>query len=323
MASNGKIEVMNVPLGAIEVDSDFNARSSLDAIASDPSVTEREGADTIEGLARQIKRDGQLVPCLVKPADAHGKYFLIAGFRRYAALKSLGADTIRVQVTNAVGVEADLLNIKENVVRKSLRPFELGRKCFQITEHYGERGSKSKGKWNDQRIATELGLSKSYVGSLITCFQRCNSKLLEQWQFGNKVCTTGNMVKWSALTKDEQGEAFSKEGGIIVESPQPKGKAPRKPRDPNAIRVQNPEKVKEALAAAKALSPSERNHGIVAALKWVLGQSDAIVGVIAAPVVLKKGTPEYLMHQAQEAMKRAVAAKEAEEKGKRSETSKV
>jgi ParB family chromosome partitioning protein len=57
----------------------------------------------VEGIARSIERGGQIVPCIavsdppVEPREGGGRLVLIDGYRRVAALRRLGRDTVRVE----------------------------------------------------------------------------------------------------------------------------------------------------------------------------------------------------------------------------------
>lgn len=85
----------------------------------------------LEGLAQSIKKDGVLQNLVVKP-EGKGAYRVVAGKRRYLALKLLNergdiADTYRVPIKlsgNASAADLDRIATVENVQREALDPID-------------------------------------------------------------------------------------------------------------------------------------------------------------------------------------------------------
>ena len=98
----------------------------------------RNERDTsIQELADSIERNGLINPIMVKPIGS-GKYEVIAGHRRFEAVKRLGLPHIECTVTDETS-EKDLMlvQIAENVQRKDMSALELV-ECFdEMKKRYG------------------------------------------------------------------------------------------------------------------------------------------------------------------------------------------
>lgn len=130
----------------IHADEEFNCRGSITPL------------DVID-LAKDMQQRGQLQPILVtkyspEDADKFGfKYRLIAGFRRYMAMKVNNSKDIDTVILLGKLSEADALylNLSENVQRKDLNIMQEALalkklKVFGITEHAAaEKLGKSRG----------------------------------------------------------------------------------------------------------------------------------------------------------------------------------
>ncbi len=87
----------------------------------DPSMSEESLGELLESL----EQSGQQVPIICKPKDANGKYRVIAGHRRLAALKSSKKTlTITAIVRDDINSEVDinLIQILENSQREDVLP---------------------------------------------------------------------------------------------------------------------------------------------------------------------------------------------------------
>lgn len=96
--------------------------------------TDYNGTDMAE-LIKSITSVGLLNPIIVRKSGDMG-YEIVAGHRRYHALKKLGTETAAVQVVEATDEDADQIRLVENLHRKDLNPIEEA-KAFQIlVDHY-------------------------------------------------------------------------------------------------------------------------------------------------------------------------------------------
>ena len=94
------------------------AELDVNDLTSDETYKYRTKLDVKE-LADSIKKDGQMVPVIVKPAG--DKYQLISGFRRREALLSLGKTKIQARIIDSISdVQARRISLLENLDRDSL-----------------------------------------------------------------------------------------------------------------------------------------------------------------------------------------------------------
>lgn len=95
----------------------------LKDIRSKGNVREGNDEDLLE-LASDISKNGLLQPLVVREIDA-GKYELIAGHRRHAALKMLNEELAECNVIDAADNEIIRLQIAENIQRRNMSACEL------------------------------------------------------------------------------------------------------------------------------------------------------------------------------------------------------
>ena len=79
---------------------------------------------TVDMLAKSIEQVG-----LIHPLSVNEKNELLAGGRRYCAVKNLGWDEVEVTVVDKSELEQELISIDENLVRKSLSKLQF-EKCL-------------------------------------------------------------------------------------------------------------------------------------------------------------------------------------------------
>ena len=73
----------------------------IESIVADRSWNLRENYGNIDNLAKDIKRDGQMTPVVVRPvgmSKGKAKFQLIAGYRRFLALQKIGSGVIMATV---------------------------------------------------------------------------------------------------------------------------------------------------------------------------------------------------------------------------------
>jgi ParB/RepB/Spo0J family partition protein len=96
---------------------------ALSEIRHDQNVRQELIAEEIDGLAQSIALLGQLTPVSVRPDTETGRFILIAGHKRYAALQQLGHTEIRAEIRPDGETEA-CERAAENLVRSPLNPYE-------------------------------------------------------------------------------------------------------------------------------------------------------------------------------------------------------
>ncbi|MFI6599561.1 ParB/RepB/Spo0J family partition protein [Nonomuraea sp. NPDC050536] len=114
---------------------------SLDRLViGDRQVRTREVEEDIDELVANIRVHGQLEPIIVAPLNDHdGHYEILAGQRRWLAMRRLGAR----EITAAVIAErpdrdvASALSISENLIRRDLSVLDLIDACTSLYNRYG------------------------------------------------------------------------------------------------------------------------------------------------------------------------------------------
>lgn len=213
-----------IPLAAIVIDPNSNARSSLDGnrlskVDADGRTEGDHAASTVEELIRSITLEGQLSPVEVRPI-ATDRYALTFGFRRYEALRLMAErgifprnaedEWLKNPAINALVVAtsdagAFLRNITENIARKDLTTHDLARACARLQSAYG---------LSQDAVGDKLNLSRSHTGNLIRVINKLHPKIAEQWAKENPVCRVDTLVGWVAEEQDRQLELFLAASGI-------------------------------------------------------------------------------------------------------------
>jgi len=120
-----------------------------------PDDWNRDKLGDIGSLVASLKSEGQLVPIVVRPTDKVGKYKLVDGRRRFAALQKLEAKTVLITVRDASddGV-AFLQSMTVNLAREGNTPYEIARSFGKLTGGYG---------MTNEQIAKACGRTPGYV----------------------------------------------------------------------------------------------------------------------------------------------------------------
>jgi len=132
----------------------------------------------IEELAEHIKVNGLLEPIVVYQ-NSTGKYEILAGQRRFTAVKSLGWDKIWCNVRDPPEDEADAkaISIGENLTQLPMTLEDSIDACTYLFEKYGDEAI----------VAKKHGISKSLVKKYVR-FARLPDFLKE-------ACRTGDLGK--------------------------------------------------------------------------------------------------------------------------------
>lgn len=196
-------EVKHVPLSDIYVDHNWNARSLANTMAEQSENGDKEGTGIV-GLKDGIFADGQKDPIELRPTTDGSfykkvaqPYALVAGFRRFEAIKALNADahltklradegktvvpntangSIRAVITSMSEMEARKRNIAENTQRDDLSPPDL---CLAVTKLGRDH------KMTANAIATTIGKSLNYV-YVLQRVGSLKSEILVHWRNGGE-----------------------------------------------------------------------------------------------------------------------------------------
>ncbi|MBV9577171.1 MAG: ParB/RepB/Spo0J family partition protein [Chloroflexi bacterium] len=146
------------------------ARIGIDAIVVDPDSNPRRRLRGVDELAASIHAYGLLQPLVVREiGPRRGRYQLIAGHRRLAALQLLaerypGEDWHMLQVI--VRPESDddayLLTLVENLQRQDLSPREESEGLAKLVRDR---------QWSTRRVAAAIGRSQPFVSRRLRVYE--------------------------------------------------------------------------------------------------------------------------------------------------------
>jgi ParB family chromosome partitioning protein len=155
----------------------------LEAITVDPASNPRRRFVDIEGLAASIRGHGLLQPLVVRRDPDHaGRYRLVAGHRRLAALQLLAERhprTVQAPVSVVLrdenAEEAYLLTLIENLQREELSPREEAEALGRLVR---ER------HWSTRQVAAAIHRSQPYVSRRLRVY---DDKVLRPLVLGNQL----------------------------------------------------------------------------------------------------------------------------------------
>jgi ParB/RepB/Spo0J family partition protein len=128
----------------------------LDLIQADRNVRELADED-VAALAGSIELLGQITPAIVRPVEDGDGFVLVAGHKRYAALRSLGRTQIRAEVRSANAEHSE--RAAENIVRSQLNPYEEARAvAAMLDDGYTQDGAAQALGWAKARVTARVKL---------------------------------------------------------------------------------------------------------------------------------------------------------------------
>lgn len=153
-------------------------------------------------LAESIDRQGLLNPITVQMGK-HGRYVVIAGHRRFEAVKRLGLPHIECNVVNDLNEkEIILAQIAENCQRKQMSAAELVDTFEDLKERF---------HLNQRAIATMFGKSDTWVSNQYQAVRLLASQYGEKVPKEEKKKTAGQ-IKHDAKKKMSGSELIIAEG---------------------------------------------------------------------------------------------------------------
>ena len=117
-------------------------------------------SDELQGLADSIRRDGVLMPILIRPQG--DGYELIAGERRWRASQMVKLRDIPAVIREVDDLQALELAIVENEQRDDLTAVESARAYRRLMEEFN---------YTQQQVAESIGVSRVQVSNLIRLLQ--------------------------------------------------------------------------------------------------------------------------------------------------------
>ncbi len=131
----------------------------VDKIVSNPfQPRENFSTQQIQELADSIAVSGLLQPIVVRRLRDRDKFELIAGERRWRAVKSLGWKTIPALVKEISDKEMALLALVENVQREDLSPIEEAKTYKLLMERFS---------LTQEALSKLIGKSRSHIANIL------------------------------------------------------------------------------------------------------------------------------------------------------------
>lgn len=111
-------------------------RIKLSSLQISKQIREEFDENSIDELAKSIKKEGQRTPVEVTETEKPGIYALLTGERRYRALTKLQADSILAIVVKTPKTDNDktALQLVENIQREDLTPLEIASAIHKLSE---------------------------------------------------------------------------------------------------------------------------------------------------------------------------------------------
>ncbi|MCX6347982.1 MAG: ParB/RepB/Spo0J family partition protein, partial [Candidatus Aureabacteria bacterium] len=164
----------------------------------------QSGTKEVEELARSIQANGLLCPLLVKVAGG-GKYSLVAGARRLAALDKLGWEKAPcLELGDADEGDSLIKGIAENIGRLDLFPLERGMAFAEIVEKYG---------YTQRELSEKIGKDESYVSHYLRLLKLIHPKILDLLRAGKISYGHGQAL----MILDDQEEQLALARRIVAE----------------------------------------------------------------------------------------------------------
>ena len=132
---------------------------SVDTVVAN-TYQPREDFDetTLQELAASIERSGLMQPLVVRSTGNTGMWELVAGERRFRAMKILGRDQVPVIALDVDDQAAAELALIENVHREDLNPIERARGLARLRDTFG---------LTQKALSERVGLDRSSVANLL------------------------------------------------------------------------------------------------------------------------------------------------------------
>ncbi len=108
-------------------------------------------------LAESIREKGVIQPIIVRAIE-EGRFELIAGERRWRAVKSLGLDEIPAIVRRVSDADVLEMSIIENVQREELNPVDEAKAYRRLAQEFG---------FTQDAIASKVGKDKTSISNLL------------------------------------------------------------------------------------------------------------------------------------------------------------
>lgn len=207
MSGKGTEVVKRIPLADIVADFQWNARSVGFENTSGLEPIEH-GQDWADFVA-SIETEGQQDPCDVRPLK-NGKFGLVAGFRRFLAVKTVAetrkdkAPTLLCVVRAMTDAQARMRNAVENLGRDDLSVPDAA-----WAAKLAKDAAKAEGAYKDDKsLAAQLGKSQGVIQKYLQCAEHLKPSVMQAWRQSKSPLTLLECIAVAKLPHDEQEAKF-------------------------------------------------------------------------------------------------------------------
>lgn len=185
----------NITIDTVVLQED--SKETIESISLDlirPKVDQpRKSFDdkAIEELAHSISIHGLIQPIILRKMD--NNYEIIAGERRFKAVKSLGLKEIPAIIRSLDEENSAKLSLIENIQREDLNPIEEALAYNSLIQDYGIK---------QEQLGNTLGKSRSYVSNVLRLLN-LHEKIIE-YIYEGKLSSGHGKVLLGLKNQDEQ-----------------------------------------------------------------------------------------------------------------------
>jgi len=215
--------------------------------------------ESLEELANSIRAQGVVQPIVVRPLSGREAYEIIAGERRWRAAQLAGLQEIPAVIRDVPDEAAVAMSLIENIQRENLNPLEEARALERLIEEFG---------MTHQRAAEAVGRSRAAVTNLLRLLDLGDDVklMLERRELemghGRALLGLSDQAEQVAAARKVVSAGLSvRETERLVRrlATGGSGPKPRKPPDPDVIRLQN--ELGEKLGTSVFLRQSAKGRG--------------------------------------------------------------
>nr|WP_294915403.1 ParB N-terminal domain-containing protein [uncultured Neokomagataea sp.] len=226
----------------------------------------------VEFLAASITERGQDTPIWVRKIGRSERYALIAGGHRMAALQAAGKEVAIATVMKATDVEAQLLEIDENLIRRELTPLDRAtflarrKEAYEALHPETKQGGDRKSDQNaelcglipafSEATAEKLGLSRRTIETAVQMHGQIDGEVRKSLT-GTWLAESGaQLMALGKLTPDMQ----RKVAAFVAQWPGVKNVAEIVRQIENRPKPQAPERLEKFLAFWRKSDPREQEE---------------------------------------------------------------
>jgi hypothetical protein len=238
MATDYETNVEVLPLSKILSNLEWNSRNKMSVLQEGGSGDEDEGGKmTTDELSTSIEERGQDTPVHVvvnqdKATKAKWSHVLVAGFKRYEAMRRLSEralhnknvnpiasnpswsaknPTILAKVDTLTESEARFLNLRENTARANLTMPDT---AFGLMNCFAALKAEGKPLPTDTKLAADLGLSQGFLSKIHRIVDAVGTikdgAIIKNWREARVPLTMAEMTKVTKeATPERMYEAYS------------------------------------------------------------------------------------------------------------------